>query len=302
MTADGVPATCPACGGGDFRPWHNVRGTQLVRCSDCGLGTWAWAGVDLAAIYDADYWRSTETGRGYADYFSLAQAMTRTHGQRLSWIARQLRRGASPAGAQLRLLDAGCGPGYFVAAAQQAGFVASGVEISTYAIEFARRELGQDVRQGHICRADLPDGPFDVVTMWDVLEHLPDPSAALTAVADVLRPGGLLLLSTGDAASLAARLSRSRWHLFTLPEHLWFFNPASLRHLLRGAGLEPAGQRYEICWYTLRYLVERLEAMAGGRRYVSPRLGPLGRLVLPMTLADVVTVHAVKPLSDAAGA
>lgn len=290
---------CPACTARAFRPLLTVRGRQIYRCSVCGLATWDWRGVDLSGFYEEPYWKSPDVGRGYADYFALAGALTYTHRQRLRWITAALARagGARCAVAAERpaLLDAGCGPGFFVQAAQQRGFRASGVEISDYAVRFAREQLGLDVRRGQVRREDLRPGPYDVVTLWDVLEHLPDPAAALAAVAGVLRAGGLLALSTGDIASPVARLSGRRWHLFNLPEHLWFFTLSSLRRLLRRAGLQPIQQRREVCWYTLRYIVERLEAMLGSRRLVSPHLHRLGRLPVPVTLLDIVTILARKP-------
>lgn len=286
---------CPACQGCAYRSLATVRGTHIVQCTGCGLATWDWHGFDPEAFYDASYWKSCDPHTGYADYFALAAATQRTHARRLRWIrGAPASRGGGTANPP-RLLDAGCGPGFFVQAAAQAGFAAAGVELSAAAVAHARDELGQNVWRGHVCRADLRDGPYDVVTLWDVLEHLPDPAAALAAVADVLRPGGVLALSTGDVSSLAARLSGSRWHLFTLPEHLWFHTPNSLRHLLRRVGLEPIDCRYEVCWYTVRYLTERLEAMFGGRRWLSSRLGAVGRRAVPATMADVVTLLARKP-------
>ena len=282
---------CPACEQRSYCPLTMVRGTQIVQCTACGLATWNWQGFDPETFYDASYWRSHDPHKGYADYFALAAATQRTHTARLRWI----RKAPSVATRPIRLLDAGCGPGFFVQAAARSGFTAAGVELSQAAVSHARDELGQNVWQGRVEPADLHDGPYDVVTLWDVIEHLPDPAASLAALSGVLNPGGLLAVSTGDVTSLTARLSGARWHLFTLPEHLWFHTPNSLRRLLRRAGLHPIDCRYEVCWYTVRYLAERLEAMFGSRGWISSRLGAIGRRVVPATLADVVTVLARKP-------
>lgn len=310
-------AGCPACDGTTYRRTTRVRGTEILQCTRCHLATWDWPPCDPAAFYDEHYWCSDEPGKGYADYFSLAEAMRLTHAQRLRTIRARMHSNRTPSpfhplvpsssgsqavpgiggaavprGAPPRLLDAGCGPGYFVRAARDAGFDACGVEVSRYAVEFAQRELGVDVRHGTVSVPDLPAGSFDVVTMWDVIEHLPEPLAALRAVAGVLRPGGLFMLSTGDYASLVARLSGRHWHLFNLPEHLWFFTPGSLRRLLRRAGFAPPNLAYEVCWYPLRYLVERLERTFRLSRALSVKLGRVGRIALPLTLGDVMTVAA----------
>lgn len=285
---------CPACGGTAFHPHINVRGIDVLKCGGCGLATWDWSGFNCATFYNEDYWRSAEVSKGYADYFDLARATKFTSSKRLRWIRRILRRrgGDIAAVRSPRLLDAGCGPGFFVQAASSAGFEAHGVEVSEYAVKYARETLRQHVWQGQVRGGDLGPGPYDVVTMWDVIEHLPDPADALRAVAGVLPNGGVLLLSTGDVGSLVARLSGAKWHLYTLPEHLWFFNRRSLELLLRASGFDVLECRYEWGWYTLRYLVERLEASLGMQRRLSRLLGPLGRVPLPVTLADIVTVVA----------
>lgn len=303
MPRDTMPSNtglrpCPACAGHAFDPHLVVRGTPLVRCRGCGLITWNWAGFDFEAFYDSSYWRSPDVSKGYADYFTLVDAMVTTHRRRLAWISRHLAAGPMRSATAPRgpatLLDAGCGPGFFVQAATEAGFAAAGVELSEYAVTFARDELHQRVWQGQVRADDLRGGPYDVVTLWDVIEHLPDPRDALAALAGAMNRGGLLALSTGDVSSLVARLSGPRWHLYTLPEHLWFFTAGGLRRLLRRVGLEPVACRYEVCWYTVRYLAERIEAMAGRGRFISPRLGRASRLSVPVTLADIVTFLARK--------
>jgi 2-polyprenyl-3-methyl-5-hydroxy-6-metoxy-1,4-benzoquinol methylase len=302
------PATwrpCPACGGTQFDPLVVVRNTPIRRCAGCRLATWDWGSFDPTAFYDESYWKSADVGKGYADYFAMAGAMQYTHAHRLAWIQRLLRTSAAPTpesahlAAAPALLDAGCGPGFFVKAAANAGFTAAGVEISEFAANFARQELGLNVWPGGVRRAELGRGPYDVVTLWDVIEHLPDPTDSLAAINSVLRPGGLLVLSTGDVDSLVAKLSGARWHLFTLPEHLWFFNRQSLRRLLARTGFGLLQCKYEVCWYTTRYLVERLESVFGARRRTSKYLGALGRIPIPVTLADIVTCAAIK-LPDSA--
>lgn len=265
---------------------QHVRGTRIVQCTTCHLATWNWDTFDPASFYDASYWQSADVGKGYANYFALAHALALTNQRRLHWLQGLLRPG------QTRLLDAGCGPGYFVKAACDVGFGAAGVEVSQFAVDYARGVLGLDVSPGEVTDRDLPDRTFDLITMWDVVEHLPAPDATLRALHDRLAPGGLIVISTGDFASLVARLSGPRWHLFNLPEHLWFFTPNSLRLLLRRTGFSPLGVNYEVCWYSLRYLAERLEAMFLRRRVVSSRIGAWQGVALPVTLADVMTFVA----------
>jgi SAM-dependent methyltransferase len=143
-------------------------------------------------------------------------------------------------------------------------------------------------------RAPFASQRFDAVTLWDVLEHLPDPHAAVAEVARLLRPGGRLVLTTGDVGSLAARLSGSRWHLYTIPEHLFFFSRRSLRLLLAAHGLRVESERAESAVYTLGYLVERLRKTLLGRAARQRGAWPGAQLPIPLNLLDIVTVQAVR--------
>jgi len=246
--------------------------------------------MEPGAFYDEAYFVGTDADapKGYDDYFSLATAMERTHDQRL----RRLRRLAPAA---RTLLDAGCGPGFFVRAATEAGLDARGLEVSTFAAHYGREQLHQDIVAGAIDATSLAriGGPFDLITLWDAIEHFPAPDEAVRLLAARLRPEGVLALSTGDIGSLAARVCGRRWHLFNLPEHLWFFTVTSLRHVLRRAGLKVVRVEREICWYTLQYLLDRL-LHSLGRAPVRLPSSALHRLAAPVSLFDIVTVYAQK--------
>jgi len=135
-----------------------------------------------------------------------------------------------------RLLDVGCATGGFLEVARENGFDVVGVEVSGAAAECARRQYGLEVLEGDLSSASLPSKSVDVVTMWDVIEHLPDPGRVLLEAARVLRPGGVLLLTTGDSSSLWARVTGRCWPLLTPPQHLFFFTPLSLKKLLAANG------------------------------------------------------------------
>ena len=93
--------------------------------------------------------------------------------------------------------------------------------------------------------AGIPPHSVDLVTLWEVLEHLPDPLATLRRISVILRPGGLLALSTPDAGSAVARALGGRWPGWSkIPEHLFFFDRATLRRLPTEAGFEIETMRY----------------------------------------------------------
>lgn len=294
------PAAPPRCIACDRPPRRTLRlagGHTLLRCPACGLGWWNWPPLDAAAFYDRAYFQSPRVARGYDDYAALEPGLRRTARGRLRRIAQLL--GRRPAAAPPRLLDIGCGTGAFLEEARRGGWQVAGREVSPYAAEQARRR-GLDVACGPIEGQGLPPATYDCITFWDVLEHLRDPAGVLRAAGRALRPGGVLALSTGDVTSLCARLCGRRWHLFTLPEHLFFFSPRSLRLLLNAAGCALRHVLREVNWVPVGYLAERLAKsglpMAGGLR-AALRSGPLrrwGARAVPATLADVLGVYAVR--------
>ena len=107
-----------------------------------------------------------------------------------------------------------------------------GVEISAFSVDQARKQYRLDVQTGTLETVNLPDNFFDVVTMWDVLEHLPDPMKTITEARQILKKGGVLALSTVNIASLNAWLQKEKWRYLYPPEHLFYFTPKSLKKIL----------------------------------------------------------------------
>lgn len=283
----GSTRTCLACGHTGSRSLFRLGIYRIEQCPRCLLGWSVGGDVDPESFYDTDYFVGHDTGKGYNDYLSLAEAMRRTNRARV----KRMKRLAPTA---RTLLDVGCGPGFFVKQADEAGLDATGIEVSDYAARYGREQLHLRVFRGRADAAGLDrcGQRFDVITLWDVVEHLHRPDEVLRLLSHRLSPHGILSLSTGDIGALAARLSGRRWHLYNLPEHLWFFSVPALCRLLRRAGLEPVKIQREICWYTIQYLLDRLSFSVGTPRAGKRNGSILNRLSLPLTLFDIVTIHA----------
>lgn len=295
-----APVLCPACGSTPRNGFTLQNGAPLLRCPTCRLGWWPWPAFDPAAFYDQDYFQSAAVSKGYNDYSSLEPGVRATARARLKRLASLLPPtvpppsgdgGAAPHAPRPRLFEIGCGTGLFLDEARRAGWEVTGLEVSAYAAGVARSR-GLEVQSAPAEEVPLPDGAYDALVLWDVIEHVRDPGALLQSAAAALRPGGVFALSTGDITSWCARLSGPRWHLFNLPEHLFFFSPESLRRLLRAADCEVLTCRYEVNWVPLSYIAERLRKMLRPRAPAAPTAPHAPALVLPATLFDVLGVYA----------
>ena len=292
MSQLSAPAHCIACQLPPVRTLRLSNGAELLRCPRCRLGWWDWPTFDPADLYDEGYFQSADTAKGYDDYAGLDAGLRRTARGRLKQIVRLLARKTPRSGAAPpRLLDIGCAAGTFLDEARRAGWDVAGVEVSEFACNEACRR-GLSVSCTPIEDMQLDADSFDAITLWDALEHVRDPLDTLRRVARALRAGGVLALSTGDITSLCARLSGRRWHLFNLPEHLFFFSPQSLRTLFGQVGVSVARVTREVSWVPAAYLRERLVKTLGGR--VRTRAGTWERWVVPATLFDVLGIYGIR--------
>ncbi len=217
---------CRACGGAG-RPVFSKRGFVFAHCSVCDCRFVADAIPDL--VYDEGYFGGRSFG-GYPDYLRDRELLLSNFARRVRWL-RPHARGA-------RLLDVGAAYGFLVEAARREGFDAIGLEPAQGCVAWARRELGVEMVPGSIERASFAEESFDVVTLLDVIEHVVDPALALRQVRRWLRPGGLVVIETGDYQGLLARVCGSRWYYYDPPQHLTYFSRLSLERLLRRTGFE----------------------------------------------------------------
>ncbi len=184
--------------------------------------------------------------------------------------------------------------GLFVEVARRAGFDAEGIELSRWAVEQARA-LGLPVHEASIDEWAGRGARYDVVTLWDVIEHLADPRRELEACARLLLPGGRLHVSTVDAGSLVARALGERWP-WLMDMHLVYFDRATLPALLRETGFRVLTTDLYTHTVSAGYLLAKVEASfpaLGPIARVAARLIP-GRLPVPVNLGDNMVVTAVR--------
>lgn len=286
-----MSAGCRACGGEAFAPHlavtrdpgaslvatttaYGTAPADLVRCTACGhiqVGRFP----TLAELEEA----YSEVDEGA--YLEEEAGQRATARRALDLIERHLDVGK---GSPRALYDLGCWVGFLVSEAGRRGWDAQGTEPSEFAAHFARTRLGLEVQTATLESADLPAGAFDAVVLGDVIEHLPEPGAALERIARMLRANGVVYLALPDAGSRVARLLGARWWS-VLPTHVQYFTRASIARLLDRHGFTVEWQGTAPKAFTVRYYLGRLEGYSPPASRaavaVAERLGVAERLVWP---------------------
>ncbi len=258
---------CVICGETSGKPVWREQDVSVVRCGGCGL-----VYTDLEETIAETFWKEPRPEKLDREDFYWDTARAGVYEEVLSLLA------PSPADARgRRVLDVGCGKGYFLHRAAARGFEPWGRELSPHAVRFARDRLGlPNVTQGRIEDAGYPKGFFHAITLWDVIEHLPDPGPVLGAAADLLAPEGILFVQTPNitfhlpyahakrALAFMPRFKRSRKHLLEARHHLVQFSRATLSRMLARSGFRE----------TVFHVLSPIESVAGSR---SPRLAAVKR-------------------------
>jgi len=218
------------CGSAEAVPLPLQEINPVVRCRRCGF---VYCNPvpreqDLITYYDESYddWNHWEQTFRHDRQYVFARGLSR--------LRRFKREG--------RLLDVGCSFGIFLESARAAGFECYGVEVAEPAARFARERLGLNVFHGTLHQASYPSAFFDIVTLWDVLEHVPDPREMLQEVRRILKSGGLVVVRVPNVnfhlwrARIAAVVCPQKNPGLDTGNHLNHFSPHTLSSLLLSEG------------------------------------------------------------------
>lgn len=228
---------CDLCQGNSAAPVLELPPHRLVRCQRCGLIYVIPRPPldDIIKIYDEAYF----TGQGPAGYKPDENYLG--DDSRLDlFIERMLsiEHYRKPPGS---MVDVGCASGFSLRAARERGWDCLGVDVSDFAVNFAREQYNLNVIRGTLRDATLPDESMDAVTMWDLIEHVPSPLQKCLEASRILKPGGALGLATPDADAPDPDPenrdpAKTAFWQADPGEHLQYFSPATICRLLHETG------------------------------------------------------------------
>lgn len=234
---DAGPPRCPLCAAGSH-PAFMAGEHRLYRCDACRTAFVHPQPTPEALRQFYDTYHLHDAAGGMYDVIE-----DRMQADFPAKVARVMR---DTGGRPGRLLDVGCGKGFFVKACVDAGLDAQGCDLSETGTAYAREKLGVRATAGLLAEVGPRLGAFDTVTFWATIEHLPDPVATLKDIRAVLKPGGRLFLDTGIGDDWLDRTLPGRVQWYDPPQHLFVFSRAGMEKALSAAGF--ALEHFDPCF------------------------------------------------------
>lgn len=231
MPSDTLAAACPLCGAqGPMEPYFAIGAPRIRHCRDCSLAFVypRLSGLELESQYSPRYFEEKYDHLRQSEYVNM-EAWPKKVSFLLGQVSK-FRRGKKGL-----LLDLGCGKGWFLEAARERGWQVRGLELCPEVAKETEERIGAQIYRGSIFDVGLPEETFDVVTMLDTIEHLETPVEALRICHRILKPGGVLMLTTPNLRGLGCRMLGSRAYAVWPDEHIVYFGPSSIRRALISA-------------------------------------------------------------------
>lgn len=231
--------SCNICGHSNTKFLYAKYNLEIVKCRHCNLvfTNPRLQEEDLLKRYSPEYF--------FNEYLPGLDASEKTYNhefvrKHFSLITDLAGKYFSPG---RKLLDVGCGAGFFLKVAEERGWKAEGVDLLDLAAEYGKNVLGVNVKQGKFENIQYPSESFDVVTLLDTIEHMPDPYQTVIEIKRILKINGILIVSTPDLNSLSRLFLGKDWAVLSPAEHLFYFTEKTLRDIITKADFQILGIR-----------------------------------------------------------
>lgn len=220
---------CRFCQSRDLKIFLKEKKRSLMECKNCGLVFVSPfpTKAEVKAIYTEETFQkfdpTDETKAGYTNYLAEKDLKREFFKEKILFIKKFKKKG--------KLLDIGCGIGTFLEETKRVGFDVVGIDVMDFAVNYCRQQ-NLNVFKGTLENNRLPDASFDIITAFELLEHLWEPKAFLVEAKRLLRPNGILMVSVPNRKDIAARLMGRYWYGYRQYQHLFFFEKKTLKNYL----------------------------------------------------------------------
>lgn len=258
----------------------------IVRCPICSLVYYQKnEPLNPEKIYNHEYFHGAE----YFDYTAAEPALRKTFAIRVQQLLKFKSDGS--------LFEIGSAYGYFLQMASE-HWQARGIDVAREAVRYARERLGLDVMQGDFLDLEDEFESYDILCLWDTIEHLEQPISYVEKAARWLKPGGILALTTGDIGSFVASLRGRRWRLIHPPTHLFYFSKSTITRVLEKANLQIVDFSHVGTYRGIKAMLHGLFSLSIRQKTCLDRLLAIGGsrdIPIYLNLQDVMFVVAQKP-------
>lgn len=281
---------CISCDGKKFGPYSE----GLIKCATCGLvvAEEIPSNEEIEKLYQEEYFFGME----YFDYQADRPALERNFAKRL----KRLKFMVKP---EFNVIELGCAYGYFLNMIKDKTRSHMGFDVSREGVEYAKRELGLKATVTDFLDYKVKPASVDSVFMWDVAEHLTYPDEYFKKIAEVLKPGGHVALTTGNIEALVPRRRGGKWRMIHPPTHVYYFSPKTISLLMARYGLKTISVKHTS---VSRNVGSVFEQLIGNRKAADKSAGLLlagqkaaktigaHKLNVPLNTFDIMEVVAVK--------
>lgn len=268
---------CDLCGNSNWSK-YSVR---LIQCSFCGLviAKEKYFNFDIDIVYSKKYFKGGE----YLDYEEEKTDLIANFRNRIKEIKKYKKSG--------KLLDIGASYGYFCEEAKK-DFDVSGIDVSADAVKEAKKS-GLKVEHGDYLQKKYKT-KFDIVTMWDTVEHLISPDKYFQKIHTDLAKNGLLLITTGDIGKPLPMIQKDSWRLIHPPTHLYYFTKKTLMTMLEKNGFEVVSVSYPVVWRSLGQILYLAFVKKFDKKGVWGKYFTKLKFAVPLNTFDIMFVTAKK--------
>lgn len=276
---------CIVCGGTDSAPAFPA----ILKCPECRTMTAdiSLSDKELSNLYSKNYF----FGEEYSDYINDRNVLEKNFNLRVKVLERFLEGVHGK-----RLLEIGSAYGFFMDLVRNKFEAVQGFDISKNGVEYARERLKLDVRNDDFLKYDFDGECFDVVCLWDTLEHLRDPHLYLEKISRLVRKDGLVAITTGDIESVNARWRKEKWRLLHPPTHLYYFSKKSIDQLLKRYDLEVIYNKYCGFYRSIDNIAYNIFVLRNKKKFIYDCLKKSGltQLCVYINLFDIFYIVARK--------